>query len=123
MSIIVFALSTSFVLSLLALAAVGACDGVSMVVRQAILRLIAPGPMRGRISAVRSVFINSSNELGDFESGMLAGAVGAVAAVWLGGVMTLVVVGITAVSAPRLLKLDLGKLERDQEALASQPVN
>eukprot|EP01037_Dinobryon_pediforme_P009672 gene9672-9736_t len=89
--IIVFAVSRSFVLSLLALAAVGACDGVSMVVRQAILRLIAPGPMRGRISAVRSVFINSSNELGDFESGMLAGAVGAVAAVWLGGVVTLLV--------------------------------
>lgn len=114
-AIIVFALSRNFVLSLLALAAVGACDGVSMVIRQAILRLIAPGPMRGRISAVRSVFINSSNELGDFESGMLAGAVGAVAAVWLGGAMTLLVVGVTAWRAPRLVSLDLGALERAQE--------
>ncbi len=110
--IIVFALSRNLVLSLIALAFVGACDGLSMVIRQAILRLIAPGPMRGRISAVRSVFINSSNELGDFESGMLAGAVGAVAAVWMGGVVTLVVVGVTAVCAPRLRLLDLAALER-----------
>ena len=118
-AIIVFAFSRNFILSLLALAAVGACDGVSMVIRQAILRLIAPGPLRGRISAVRSVFINSSNELGDFESGMLAGAVGAVAAVWLGGAMTLLVVGVTAWRAPRLLNLDLGALERAQEARAA----
>jgi MFS family permease len=113
-SIILFALSRNFLLSLAALMMVGACDGVSMVIRQSILRLVAPGPMRGRISAVRSVFINSSNELGDFESGMLAHAVGAVAAVWLGGIVTLVVVGITAITAPRLRKLDLGALERSQ---------
>jgi MFS family permease len=110
--IIVFAVSRNFVLSLIALAIVGACDGVSMVIRQAILRLIALGPMRGRISAVRSVFINSSNELGDFESGMLAGAVGAVAAVWIGGVTTLLVVAVTAWRAPRLLRLDLAALEQ-----------
>ena len=54
------------------------CDGTSVVIRRAILRLAAPGEMRGRIAAVRMVFINSSNELGDFESGMLAGAIGAV---------------------------------------------
>jgi MFS family permease len=80
--IIVFAVPQNFVLSFVALAFVGVCDGVSMVIRQVILRLIAPGSMRGRISAVRSVFMNSSNELGDFESGMLSGAV---AAVWIGG--------------------------------------
>lgn len=111
-AIIVFAFSRSYALSLLALILAGACDGVSMVVRQSILRLVAPGPMRGRISAVRSVFINSSNELGDFESGMLAGAIGPVAAVWLGGIVTLLVVGTTAWKAPRLRRLDLGVLER-----------
>lgn len=111
-AIITFALSRDFMLSFAALAVAGACDGVSMVIRQAILRLIAPGPMRGRIAAVRSVFINSSNELGDFESGMLAGAIGAVPAVWVGGVITLVVVGVTAWRAPGLRRLDLGALER-----------
>jgi MFS family permease len=109
--IIVFALSRNFALSLLALATVGACDGVSMVIRQGIMRLAAPGPLRGRIAAVRSVFVTSSNELGDFESGMLAAAVGAVPAVWLGGVVTLAVVGFTAWRAPRLRRLDLGRME------------
>ncbi len=111
-AIITFALSTSFALSFAALMIAGACDGVSVIVRQAILRLIAPGPMRGRIAAVRMVFINSSNELGDFESGMLAAAIGPVAAVWMGGLITLGVVGATASLAPRLLRLDLGALER-----------
>jgi MFS family permease len=112
LSIITFALSTSFVLSVIALTLAGACDGVSMVVRQAILRLVAPPAMRGRISAVRSVFINSSNELGDFESGVMAKFLGAVPAVWIGGVITLVVVAATAACAPKLLKLDLGAMER-----------
>ncbi len=110
--IIVFAVSRSYALSLLALAVVGACDGVSMVVRGAILRLAAPGPLRGRIAAVRNVFINGSNELGDFESGMLAGAAGPVAAIWIGGVVTLIVVAAAAVMAPRLRKLDLGAMEK-----------
>ena len=117
-AVIVFAFSRSYALSLVALFAVGASDGVSMVVRQAILRLAAPGPLRGRISAVRSVFINSSNELGDFESGMLAGAVGAVPAVWLGGVVTLLVVAVTAWRAPRLRRLDLGAMEREAAGLS-----
>jgi len=112
LAIITFALSRNFALSFAALAVAGACDGVSVVIRQAILRLIAPGPMRGRIAAVRSVFINSSNELGDFESGMLAGAIGAVSAVWVGGVITLGVVATTAWLAPQLRRLDLGALER-----------
>lgn len=111
--IIVFALSRNYFLSLFALMMVGACDGVSMVVRQAILRLVVPGPLRGRISAVRSVFINSSNELGDFESGVLAKFAGAVPAVWIGGVVTLAVVAVTAWRAPRLRQLDLAALERD----------
>jgi MFS family permease len=111
-AIIVFALSRSFVLSFLALLVAGMCDGVSMVVRQSIMRLLVPGPMRGRISAVRSVFINASNELGDVESGVLASVLGPVATVWLGGLITLGVVGVTARWAPALLRLDLGALER-----------
>lgn len=113
-AIIVFALSRNLVVSLLALALAGACDGVSMVVRQAIMRLCAPGAMRGRISAVRSVFINSSNELGDFESGLLASAVGASPAVWIGGVITLAVVGGTARWAPKLRDLDMTTLISDK---------
>jgi MFS family permease len=110
-AIITFALSTSFVLSFLALAVAGMCDGVSMVVRQAIQRLMVPGPMRGRISAVRSVFINASNELGDVESGVLASVAGPVATVWIGGVITLGVVAVTAIRAPRLRRLNLAELE------------
>ena len=110
--IIVFGLSRNLALSLAALFIVGACDGISMVVRQSILRLAAPEAMRGRVAAVRSVFLNSSNELGDFESGMLAHAVGPAAAVWLGGCATLTVVALTAWRATALRRLDLRALER-----------
>ena len=111
-SIIVFGLSTSFALSMVALACAGAFDGVSMVIRQAIMQLVAPDGMRGRIAAVRSVFITSSNELGDFESGVAASLIGAVPAVWLGGAVTLAVVAVTAWRAPVLRRLDLGHAER-----------
>jgi MFS family permease len=111
-AIITFAVSTNFILSFVALLLAGMCDGISVVVRRAILRLAAPGAMRGRITAVRMVFISSSNELGDFESGMLAGAIGAVPAVWVGGVITLAVVALTAWRAPKLRKLDLSALEQ-----------
>jgi len=112
-TVIVFAFSRSYVVSVVALALMGGCDGISMVVRQGILRLAAPGAMRGRISAVRSVFLSSANELGDFESGVLASLAGAVPAVWIGGVITLGVVAATAVLAPKLRDLDIAALERD----------
>jgi MFS family permease len=114
LSIIVFGLSTSFALSMAALFAAGACDGISVVVRHAILRVVAPDAMRGRISAVRSVFINASNELGDFESGIAASFLGAAAAVWAGGLVTLAVVGLTAWHAPKLRRLDLQALMERQ---------
>ena len=115
-AIIIFALSHNFVISFLALMVAGMCDGTSVVIRRAILRLAAPGEMRGRIAAVRMVFINSSNELGDFESGMLAGAIGAVPAVWVGGVVTLAVVALTAWRAPKLRALNMADLEAREAA-------
>ena len=106
-SVIVFGLSGNFGLSLAALACAGACDGVSMVIRQAIAQLFAPDDMRGRIAAIRSIFITSSNELGNFESGVAASLFGVVPAVWLGGAITLAVVAVTAWRAPVLRRLDL----------------
>lgn len=106
-SIIVFALSRNFYLSLFALALSGMFDGISMVIREAILRLYSPEHLRGRIASVSWIFIGSSNEIGALESGVVARLVGAVPAVWLGGVVTLIVVGVTAVLAPQLRAMDL----------------
>ena len=110
LSIIVFGLSHSFALSLAALFLSGVCDGISVVIRNTILRLASPDALRGRIAAVKSVFVGSSNELGALESGLLAAAIGAVPTVLLGGAVTLGVVGIIALRAPALRRLDLGHL-------------
>jgi MFS family permease len=91
---IVFALSQTLWLSLLALAALGAFDMVSMVIRGALVQLDTPDAMRGRVSAVNSIFINTSNQLGEFESGLLASLVGAVGSALIGGLGTLAVVGL-----------------------------
>jgi len=86
-----FGLSTSFMLSLLALAITGAADMVSIVVRQSLVQLETPDAMRGRVSAVNSVFIGASNQLGEFESGATAALFGPVGSVVLGGAGSLVV--------------------------------
>ncbi|KJV36127.1 MFS transporter [Luteibacter yeojuensis] len=91
---LVFAVSTSIWLSMAALFALGAFDMVSMVIRGALVQLETPDDMRGRVSAVNAIFINTSNQLGEFESGLLAAALGAVNATLIGGVGTLVVVGL-----------------------------
>jgi MFS family permease len=104
---IVFAFSTNFWLSLVALALSGAFDGISMVIRKAILRVMSPVSMRGRVTAVGSIFIGASNEVGAFESGVAAKLLGTVRSVWLGGAVTLAVVAAAALFAPRLRKLDL----------------
>lgn len=106
-SIIVFALSQNFFLSLFALAMSGMFDGVSMVIRETILRLYSPENLRGRIAAVQWIFIGSSNEIGAFESGVAASVLGTVPAVWVGGILTLVVVGVTALLAPKLRAMEL----------------
>jgi MFS family permease len=91
---IVFGLSSDFMLSLAALVAMGGCDMVSVYVRQSLVQLGTPDAMRGRVSAVNLVFIGASNELGEFESGLTAAWFGTVPAVVLGGLGTLLVVGL-----------------------------
>ncbi len=113
-SILVFAFSKNFLLSLLALTWSGIFDGVSMIIRRSIVRLLSPDHMRGRISAVSWIFIGASNELGAFESGLLAHLIGAIPCVAVGGGITLLVVAITSILAPKLraLSFDPHKLDR-----------
>jgi MFS family permease len=101
-----FALSASFVLSLAALFVTGAADMVSVVVRQTLVQLETPDAMRGRVSAVASVFIGASNQLGEFESGATAALFGPVGSVLLGGAGTLLVAALWWRWFPGLAKRD-----------------
>lgn len=101
-----FALSTNFYLSLLFLFASGAFDSVSVVIRGNILQLITPDEMRGRVSAVNTMFIGSSNEIGAFESGIAARLMGTVPSVVFGGCITMLVVLITHLKAHQLKKFE-----------------
>lgn len=105
---ILFALSTNYWFSLIMLAGTGFFDNVSMVIRGTIIQLFTPNEMRGRVSAVNSLFIGSSNELGAFESGLAAKFMGLVPSVVFGGTMTLFVVLTTWLKAPKLKSLNLG---------------
>jgi MFS family permease len=105
--IIIFGLSQSFILSLIALALSGMFDSVSVVIRQTIIQLKTPENMKGRVSAVNSIFIGSSNEIGAFESGLAAKLMGVVPSVIFGGAMTIVTVIIVAFSSRSLRKLKL----------------
>lgn len=104
--IIVFAFSKWFFLSFIALMLSGMLDGVSVIVRGTVMQLKTPDNMRGRVSSVSSMFINSSNELGHFESGVAARLMGTVPSVAFGGCMTLLVVIITWIKAPSLRKFE-----------------
>jgi predicted MFS family arabinose efflux permease len=104
--IILFAVSEWFIVSFAALLFAGMLDGVSVVVRGTVMQLQTPDHMRGRVSSVGSMFINSSNELGQFESGMAARLMGVVPSVVFGGCMTLLVVGLTWFKAPGLRKFE-----------------
>ncbi|GAB6854764.1 MFS transporter [Asaia astilbis] len=103
---IVFGISHSLTLSVLSLAVLGAADVVSVVIRGALTQLATPDGMRGRVSAVNMLFIGSSNQLGEFESGMLATAIGTEAAVVAGGIGTLIVAGLWIRMFPSLWRLD-----------------
>ena len=110
-SIICYGLSTSFYLTLFFLFCEGAFDSVSVVIRSTIMQLLTPDQMRGRVSAVNSMFIGSSNEIGAFESGLTAKLMRTVPAVVFGGSMTLVIVFITYLKTKSLLPLTLNDIK------------
>jgi MFS family permease len=110
---IFFAWSTNFFLSIALLMLSGMFDNVSVVIRSTILQLKTPDNMRGRVSAVNNIFIGSSNEIGAFESGLAAKIMGIIPSVVFGGVMTVIVVGITSFKAPKLRKLDLSNVTEE----------
>ena len=107
LSVILFALSKNFYLSLAVLFFGGAVDDVSVVIRGTIIQIYSPDEMRGRISAINGIFIGSSNELGSFESGIAAKLMGLVPSVVFGGTMTLIVVAAVRTLAPKLKTLKL----------------
>ncbi len=102
---IVFGLSRDFILSLAMLALLGGLDNVSVVIRGTLFLTLTPDHLRGRVNAVHSVFVGISNELGAFESGLLAAFIGTVGAVVAGGIGTIAVVGAIAALAPQLRSL------------------
>ena len=112
LSIVVFGLSRNLWLSLLALIILGASDMVSVVIRRVLVLVKTPDEMRGRVSAVESVFIGASNELGEFESGVTAAWFGVVPAVVLGGLGTLAIVGLWARIFPQLRQVNSLEGER-----------
>ncbi len=111
LSIICFGLSRSFYLSLLFLFTEGAFDSVSVIIRGTIIQLLTPDHMRGRVSAVNSMFIGSSNEIGAFESGTAAKLLGTVPSVIFGGSMTIAIVTITYLKTKKLTPLSLSQIQ------------
>src|SRR5688572_28033952 len=103
---IVFGLSENFYLSLVALAVAGGADMVSVYVRSAMIQLATPDHMRGRVGSLNSLFVGASNELGEFRAGVTAGLFGTVPAVVLGGVGSLIVVGLWMRLFPPLRQVD-----------------
>jgi MFS family permease len=108
---IAFAISKNFFLSSALLVLSGLFDNVSVVVRSTIVQLYAPDEIRGRVAAVNSIFVGSSNELGAFESGVAARFLGLIPSVIFGGSMTLLVTIIAAIKAPKLRELSLRETE------------
>lgn len=117
LSIIVFGLSTNFYLSFFMLLFSGMFDAVSVVIRSTILQLVTPDEMRGRVSAVNTMFVSSSNELGDFESGVMAHWLGTVRAVVVGGCLTLGVVAFTFFKAPQLREFSFEDKKKEEESI------
>jgi MFS family permease len=103
---IVFALSKSFILSMIALAVLGAADAVSVVIRMTLVQIETPDDMRGRVNAVNSLFAGTSNQLGDFRAGIMAAWLGAIPAVLVGGIGILAVVLIWTRAFPALRHVD-----------------
>lgn len=112
---IIFGISRNYYLSIFILAISGACDNISVVVRGTIMQSLIPSDMKGKVYAVNSIFIGSSNEIGAFESGVAAKLMGVVPSVVFGGTMTLFVVLFTALKAPKLKNLNF--LEKEPSKL------
>ncbi len=104
-TILFFAITTNIYLSLALLVLYGATDSVSVIIRSTVIQILTPDAMRGRVGAINSMFIGTSNEIGAFESGVAAKLMQLVPSVLFGGVMTLVTVGVVAAVAPKLRKL------------------
>ena len=109
---LLFAYSDYLWLSLFALAMTGACDSISVVIRQTILQIYPPENMRGRVAAVNGMFVSSSNELGAFESGLAAKYLGPVIATVFGGSMTLLVVALSWAKTKDLFGVDITQAEQ-----------
>ncbi len=114
-SIIIFAFSKNFWLSMAALFFSGIFDGISVVIRRTMIRLLSPEHLRGRVAAASWIFICSSNELGALESGLLASLIGTVPCVAIGGILTFAVVGIVTAAAPQLRRLRFNLHTFDRE--------
>jgi MFS family permease len=112
---IVFGLSHSFALSFAALVVLGGSDMVSMVIRQSLVQLHTPEGMRGRVGSVHSIFTGTSNQLGQFESGVVAAWLGTVASVIIGGVGTLLVAALWIYWFPALWKIDRFVVRDDED--------
>lgn len=114
--ILAFGISRSLALSCAILALAGILDGISMVIRGSIVQLCSPEAMRGRIAAVNSIFIGSSNEIGAFESGVAAKLLGLVPSIFFGGAMTLLTVAFVSKWVPELKDVDLDELAARSES-------
>lgn len=123
LSIICFGLSRNFYLSLFFLFTEGGFDSVSVLIRGTIMQVLTPDHMRGRVSSVNSMFIGSSNEIGDFESGTAAKLLGTVPAVLFGGCMTLFIVSITYFKTKKLIPLSLNEIQSPKEKEAKVLAN
>lgn len=111
---LLFAFSNTMWISLFALAMTGACDSISVVVRQTILQIYPPENMRGRVAAINGMFVSSSNELGAFESGLAAKYMGTIMATVFGGCMTMAVVAISWIKTRDLFNVDIQQESKHQ---------
>jgi len=116
---LVFGISRSFVVSLLMLAATGASDTVSMILRQTIRQVVTPDELRGRMTSVNMIFFMGGPQLGELEAGVVAALFGASVSAITGGVGCLAAVAMTAWKAPALRKFDEEDLKQANAALAA----
>jgi MFS family permease len=120
---VIFSLSTNFAISLLALVILGAADNVSVVIRISLVQLSTPDAMRGRVNAVNSLFVGTSNQLGEFESGMLAGLFGSITSGVVGGIGTILVALLWMRLFPTLLRINSLAIVPEEALVAAEPGN